>query len=112
MRELKFRAWEKDSKRWVSRNIGIDCDGMRYWIFGLNASPVDRGDYDIEQFTGLLDKNGREIYESDLLRRPGFESIWTVVWDVSNARFMKSSENAGLACIDCGEEIIGNIHES
>jgi uncharacterized phage protein (TIGR01671 family) len=64
MREIKFRAWDKDEKR------------MRYGGFFVQASSgyaVDEGreqfeNYHLMQFTGLKDKNGKEIYEGDIVR--------------------------------------------
>jgi hypothetical protein len=56
MREIKFRAWHKESKE-------MFYDGGRHvFQWKHDGQPVI-----IEQFTGLLDKNGKEIYEGDIL---------------------------------------------
>ena len=63
MREIKFRIWEKLANEWWSR--------INYWAptFSNGGYSIysDRGDT-LQQFTGLFDKNGREIYEGDILK--------------------------------------------
>jgi hypothetical protein len=60
MRPIKFRAWRSDFEEMIYNEFHITADGAVY-SFGLAPECV------LMQFTGLLDKNGKEIWEGDLV---------------------------------------------
>ena len=104
-REIKFRAWNINRKY-------MTTDNNNCFIFGLQ---MEDSPQIIEQFTGLLDKNGKEIYEGDIVTH---ETLGTdgsnmlVQW--KNCYWIKKlnddedflSENIEVT------KVIGNIHEN
>jgi len=71
MRELKFRAWDLNKKK-MHRDVNINTSHHSYPINfsseGVTVSSKYTSAFAVMQFTGLKDKSGKEIYESDIVR--------------------------------------------
>lgn len=69
MREIKFRAWDKKSKKLTEPWI-IRAEGQ--FVIPRWAWQISQSEFEIMQFTGLKDKNEKEIYEGDICEIPDF----------------------------------------
>lgn len=79
MREIKFRVWITDWGNSISRLEYIK-EGFNHVYFGN----WERGGYRnaiFQQYTGLKDKNGREIYEGDIIQLENAPYKYEVVWN-------------------------------
>jgi uncharacterized phage protein (TIGR01671 family) len=116
MREIKFRAWGNTTKT-MSPGAGRT---MEEWIDACVSGGVVPT-FVWLQFTGLRDKNGKEIYEGDVLLNHFHNQRLTVVWDEHiigtqgggwNYRKLQS-DNDWIWKIDRDQiEVIGNIYEN
>ncbi|MDN7144419.1 YopX family protein [Liquorilactobacillus mali] len=119
MREIKFRAWHEDSKRYKYMSI-------ESFNFGSFIGLVDDLDWNNvaiwEQYTGLKDNNGKEIYEGDIIKYYGsnkrvkVKTAYGIVFYDSehgcfNSRIQNGEHNKGG--INPGDDlVVGNIHEN
>lgn len=115
MREIKFRAWNTETNEW-EHFFYIENDGSYTVIRSGEPYPAD--DFLIvDQFTGLYDKNGKEIYKGDIYNDCGEIGViqlsdFTVddVYDCGETNVF-GWNCSGKPFYDCGE-VIGNIHEN
>lgn len=114
-REIKFRAWDKKEKIMYEPqiiNLWVDFMGDIYCFDGNKFSVVQ--DSELIQYTGLKDKNGKEIFESDIYHMGDRNITYTVVWHDTGliGKQNSSSSYAGLEHWRDRIEVIGNIYEN
>jgi hypothetical protein len=111
MKTIKFRVYNHQTKVMFKHFPGARIDlGLSYFERNIKVSePM--------QFTGLKDKNGKEIYEGDIIDHFAFYS--TVIFEdgmfttknSANTQFCNCKQP--LAYHDCSfMEVVGNIHEN
>ncbi|HOH62097.1 MAG TPA: YopX family protein [Bacilli bacterium] len=122
-RQIKFRFWDKKNKS-MSSNYNIY--DLAYEGFPgpfVDENGDDNNDYEVDvmQFTGLLDKNGKEIYEGDILKckyMNGYDSFGydEVIVEYRNGGFFPfTSQKATqfrVVNVYVEFEILGNIYEN
>ena len=124
MKEIKFRAWLKEDKKMVNvETMDFTDKSIQYLKKSeiINAYILRReSDDDVElmQYTGLKDKNDKEIYEGDILFFRDENMKYIVVWQdaafiIKSIEIRKYSEK--MCWLDDTEiccEIIGNVYEN
>ena len=118
MREIKFRAWDKENEKMMkvsslsleNKEIAVRENGTYHFFRMQNL--------ELMQYTGLKDKNDKEIYEGDILFFRDENMKYVVVWQ-DTAFMTKSIEirkySEKMCWLDDTEiccEIVGNIYEN
>ena len=116
----RFRAWDKVFKEMVQVNaLVLDEQVVKVTYKNGNVAKEDMKEYELMQSTGLKDKNGKEIFEGDIVDYKGRKAV--VKWHGSYASFIyrfvdelqeRVSEWHPLFLAYYHFEIIGNIYEN
>ena len=122
-REIKFRVWDKSEKEWTvfAPTLGRYCNNN---IFEFVGSKQQRETHIIQQYTGLKDVNGKEIYEGDIVYTDDKE-IGNVYFDINTCAYRIKTLHLSLPIVTCrviedaspiwfqvAKEVIGNILEN
>nr|DAN32580.1 MAG TPA: YopX protein [Caudoviricetes sp.] len=119
MREIKFRAWHKE-KKIIGEVLGIDILHKETFFSNEDVDCYEHVDFkniELMQYTGLKDKNGKEIYEGDILFESFGEKYYKVVFENGSfrAEFEGDFEEHSFDLIDVvaqGYEVVGNIYRN
>lgn len=114
MREIKFRAWDEQNKVMEYKVNVNDGKPVKYGYQWFNHGNTIH-DSELMQYTGLKDKNGKEIYEGDLIKVDD-EHLYIICFRVQDSGYIGSNEygydEQDLCYLACNYEVIGNIYEN
>jgi hypothetical protein len=143
-RQLKFRIWDRQHKRFVDNAAGTHCysnwhldafsgqpvdfvacyGGEQGWNPTLNpeyymdgAKVVKEPRYVVQQALGILDKNGAEIYEEDIVKLDGapyqYEVVWNHwQWGIDSKGVVSEHIQGITSAVEERAIVIGNIFEN
>ena len=127
-RQIKFRVWNKKTNNWVdgcAPSKTASCDGVNLFgetillgQFMCGVSLEDLNDCEALQFTGLEDKNGKEIFEGDIIKavkpstydRDIREELTGQVWYADDKALFAACGYKLFVLTEI--EVIGNIFEN
>ena len=114
-RIIKFRAWDKKRKEFFEILHICQNESGIFAVLGSHDGKSDTpyfiDDIILMQFTGLKDKNGKEIYFDDLVKAPS-GGIFQVIWHEEEMRIALKQDNVIYNFNVPLYEVIGNIWEN
>lgn len=118
MRDIIFRGKREDNGEWIAESETYIKDGDGTWLCDKSNDVVKVVPETVGQYTGLTDKNGRKVFEGDIVERG--DRIWIIEYDVKYAQFvMKTFTERGVFWTRSFDlipsewcEVIGNIYDN
>ena len=117
MREIKFRVWDAHKRMWTEYKIH---NGAVYFLdksTGVWVGKYDKRykEFDFMEYTGLKDKNNKEIYEGDIVIL--HNGKYKVIFNSKEARFVLRDDEFEMEISFTNNnnkrmEIVGNIYEN
>lgn len=115
MREILFRGKRVNNGEWIYGDLLTPTDIMNVWEISENTGMGDRYDIDPEtvgQYTGLTDKNGKKMFEGDIIK-DRFDDIGQIEYKPKYVAFIIQGWETGFAFwVKKDIEVIGNIHDN
>jgi uncharacterized phage protein (TIGR01671 family) len=115
MKDIEFRAWDKKTKKMLYVEPASSIHRDMTWT-GLVYNKGKLLKYEMMQYTGIKDKNGKKIFEDDVVRLPNKDEC-RIVFHTGDDRAMfigvpvRSHHGFKEYMYWCGE-VVGNVHEN
>ncbi len=113
MRTIKFRVWDEVHKMFHILGFVKEKEGTIFRGLPTITIPIEDIQKITQQFTGLLDKNKKEIFEGDVVkcvckdRKHSF--LDKIIWDKKDVCFRLSGD---FDFYEVRMEVVGNIYEN